>query len=64
MAILTFEPRHDLRKASLLCPSKIYPVHPDFITNKYAGESTFLLSTMHKQIYHYNVTNFNMSTCT
>ena len=36
MAILTFEQRHDLGKAFLFCPSKIYfalYVHPDFRTN-------------------------------
>ena len=36
MAILTFEQRHDLGKALLFCPSKIYSalyVGPDFRTN-------------------------------
>ena len=36
MAILTFEQRHDLGKALLFCPSKIYSalyVHPNFRTN-------------------------------
>ena len=36
MAILTFEQRHDLGKALLFCPSKIYSalyVRPDFRTN-------------------------------
>ena len=36
MAILTFEQRHDLGKALLFCPSKIYSalyVYPDFRTN-------------------------------
>ena len=36
MAILTFEQRHDLGKALLFSPSKIYSalyVHPDFVAN-------------------------------
>ena len=36
MAILTVEQRHDLGKALLFCPAKIYYalyVHPDFRTN-------------------------------
>ena len=46
MAISTFEERHDLRKAHLFSPSKIYAaqyVHPDFIirTKKQSGEIPF-----------------------
>ena len=48
MAILTFEPRHDLGKALLFCPTKIYSalyVHPDFGANVNMSTCTCYEST-------------------
>ena len=49
MAILTIEQRHDLWKAPLFCPAKIYSalyVRPDFRTNSNMSTCTeYLTST-------------------